>query len=159
MNLKGELIGINTAIASPSKSSAGIGFAIPTNMARPIMEALIKDGKFSRGYLGVGIVTLTPAILKEHKLGAKEGVVVGSIQPGGPASNTGLQMGDVVVAIAGRAVKTDQELRTTIAANKPGTVVELEVAHQDGRHANLKVKLGELPETTRTPVSRHFTTP
>ena len=62
-------------------------------------------------------------------------------------------------AIAGRAVKTDQELRTTIAANKPGTVVELEVAHQDGRHANLKVKLGELPENTRTPVSRHFTTP
>ena len=155
VNLKGELIGINTAIASPSKSSAGIGFAIPTNMARPIMEALIKDGKFSRGYLGVGIVTLTPAILKEHKLGAKEGVVVGSIQPGGPASNTGMQMGDVVVAIAGKAVKTDQELRTTIAANKPGTVIELEVAHQDGHHANLKVKLGELPENTRTPVSRH----
>ena len=70
VNLKGELIGINTAIASRSGGYQGIGFAIPTNMARPIMEALVRDGKISRGYLGVNITTVTPAILKEHKLGS-----------------------------------------------------------------------------------------
>ncbi len=153
VNLKGELVGINTAIASPSRASAGIGFAIPTNMARPIMEALIRDGKFTRGYLGVGIGTVTPAILKEHKLGASEGVVVGGIQPNGPAARTGLQMGDVVVAIDRKPVKTDHELRTMIAATKPGTVVELAIVHQDGHHATIKVKLGELPENTR--LQRH----
>jgi len=147
VNLKGELIGINTAIASPSRSSAGIGFAIPTNMARPIMEALIKDGKFTRGYLGVNIGTVTPAMLKEHKLGASQGVVVGGIQPGGPAARTGLQMGDVIVGIGGQVVKSDQELRTTVAATKPGTAIELDVVHQDGSKATVKVKLGELPES------------
>jgi serine protease Do len=150
VNLKGELIGINTAIASKSGGSQGIGFAIPTNMARPIMEALIKDGKFSRGYLGVNIGTVTPAMLKEVKLGASEGVVVGGIQPGGPAANTGLRMGDVVVGISGKPVKTDQELRTAIAASKPGTSIDLDVVHQDGKKQTVKVRLGELPEETRT---------
>jgi Do/DeqQ family serine protease len=154
VNLKGELIGINTAIASPSRSSAGIGFAIPTNMVRPIMEALIKDGKFTRGYLGVNIGTVTPAMLKQHKLGASEGVVVGGVQPGGPAARTGLQMGDVIVALGGKPVKTDQELRTTVAATRPGTTIDLDVVHQDGKHAAVKVKLGELPDNTRTD-SRH----
>jgi Do/DeqQ family serine protease len=151
VNLKGELIGINTAIASRTGGSQGIGFAIPTNMARPIMEALIRDGKFSRGYLGVNIGTVTPAMLKEVKLGAKEGVVVGGIQPNGPAANTGLRMGDVVVGIAGKAVKTDQELRTAIAATKPGTSVDLDVVRQDGKRSTVKVKLGELPDETRSP--------
>ncbi|HET9987747.1 MAG TPA: trypsin-like peptidase domain-containing protein, partial [Kofleriaceae bacterium] len=148
VNLKGELVGINTAIASRSGGSQGIGFAIPTNMVRPIMEALIKDGKFTRGYLGVNIGTVTPEVLKEHKLGASEGVVVGGIQPGGPAARTGLEMGDVVTAVGGKNVKTDSELRTRIAETKPGTVVDLAVVHQDGRKAVVKVKLGELPEET-----------
>lgn len=151
VNLRGELVGINTAIASKSGGSQGIGFAIPTNMARPIMEALIRDGKYVRGYLGIGIGTVTPAILKEHKLGASEGVVVGSIQPDGPAARTGLQMGDVITAISGTKVKTDQELRTKIAEGKPGTQVDLEVVHQNGQHANVKVKLGELPDDTMRP--------
>jgi len=148
VNLKGELVGINTAIASRSGGSQGIGFAIPANMVRPIMEALIKDGKFTRGYLGVNIGTVTPEVLKEHKLGASEGVVVGGIQPGGPAARTGLEMGDVVTAVGGKDVKTDTELRTRIAETKPGTVVDLAVVHQDGRKVTVKVKLGELPEET-----------
>ena len=70
VNLKGELVGINTAIASRTGGSQGVGFAIPTSMARPIMETLVRDGKISRGYLGVSIATVTPALLKEQKLGA-----------------------------------------------------------------------------------------
>ena len=146
VNLKGELVGINTAIASRSGGSQGIGFAIPTNMARPIMEALVKDGKISRGYLGVNIATVTSDILKEHKLGAQQGVLVAAIQPRGPAAGTGLAEGDVIVGMAGKPMKTDNELRYAIAAQKPGTTVELDVVHQDGRRATIKAKLGELPE-------------
>jgi serine protease Do len=149
VNLKGELVGINTAIISRSGGSQGVGFAIPTNMARPIMETLIRDGKVSRGYLGVNIATVTPAILAEHKLGANEGVVIAGIQPNGPAARTGLAEGDVVVALAGKPVKSDVEMRTAIAAAKPGTMVELQVVHQDGRKATVKAKLGELPEQPR----------
>jgi len=149
VNLKGELVGINTAIASQSGGSQGIGFAIPTNMARPIMEMLIKDGKVSRGYLGVNIATVTPSILAEHKLGANSGVVIAGIAPNGPAAKTGLAEGDVVVALAGKTIKTDLELRTTIAAMKPGSTVELDVVHQDGKKATIKAKLGELPEQPR----------
>ncbi|HEY1551623.1 MAG TPA: trypsin-like peptidase domain-containing protein [Kofleriaceae bacterium] len=149
VNLKGELVGINTAIASRSGGSQGIGFAIPTNMARPIMETLVKDGKISRGYLGVNIATVTPALLKEHKLGAQSGVVVAGIEPNGPAARTGLADGDVIVALGGKPVKTDNELRYAIAAQKPGATVELDVVHQDGQRATVKAKLGELPERSR----------
>ncbi len=146
VNLKGELVGINTAIASRSGGYQGIGFAIPTNMARPIMETLVRDGKISRGYLGVNITTVTPALLKEHKLGAPEGVLVAGIQPNGPAARTGLVDGDVIVAVGGQPVKTDVELRKAIAAARPGTTIDLEVFHQDAHKAIIKAKLGELPE-------------
>jgi serine protease Do len=149
VNLKGELVGINTAIASRSGGSQGIGFAIPTNMARPIMEALVKDGKISRGYLGVGIATVTPELLKQHKLGSEQGVVVTGVEPRGPAARTGLAEGDVIVGMAGKQVKTDDELRYAIAAQKPGMTVELDVVHQDGQRATIKAKLGELPDRAR----------
>src|SRR5277367_2437850 len=84
VNLRGELVGINTAIASRSGGYAGIGFAIPTNMARPIMEQLIKDGKVSRGYLGVGIGTVTPLAAKEHDLAVQHGAYIGAVAPDGP---------------------------------------------------------------------------
>src|SRR5262245_59273343 len=106
VNLKGGLVGINTAIASKSGGYAGIGFAIPTNMARPIMEQLIKDGKVSRGYLGVTIATVTPAIAKENNLSAQRGAYIGSIDPAGPAAQSGLAEGDVVVGLNGTEIKT-----------------------------------------------------
>jgi Do/DeqQ family serine protease len=145
VNLKGELIGINTAIASKSGGYAGIGFAIPTNMARPIMEMLIKDGKVSRGYLGVSIGTLTPAIAKDNKLPVQRGVLVAAVDPDGPGARAGLQQGDVVVGLNGSEVKSDSVLRNTIAMIKPGTTIELEVVHKAGNKATIKPKLGELP--------------
>lgn len=149
VNLKGELVGINTAIASRSGGSQGIGFAIPTHMARPIMDELIRDGKVARGYLGVNIATVTPALLKEHKLGATTGVVITAVAPDGPAARTDLGEGDVVVAVAGKAIKTHFDLRTAIAAAKPGSTIALDVVHPDGKKATVKAKLGELPEQRR----------
>jgi serine protease Do len=145
VNLKGELIGINTAIASKSGGYAGIGFAIPTNMARPIMDMLIKDGKVSRGYLGVSIGTLTPSLAKDQKLPVQHGVLVAGVDPDGPGARAGLAEGDVVVALNGVEIKTDSVLRNTIAMIKPGTTVDLEVVHRTGNKATLKPKLGELP--------------
>jgi Do/DeqQ family serine protease len=151
VNLKGELVGINTAIASKSGGYAGIGFAIPTNMARPIMDQLVKDGKVSRGYLGIVIGTVTPAIAKEQNLQAQRGALVVDVDPEGPAAKSGLASGDVVVALDGGEVKTGDVLRNTIAMIKPGTTVELQVIRKNGSKAPIKAKLGELPsdETLR----------
>jgi Do/DeqQ family serine protease len=145
VNLKGELVGINTAIASKSGGYAGIGFAIPTNMARPIMEMLIKDGKVSRGYLGVRMGTLTPVIAKEYNLTVQRGALIASVDPKGPASRIGLGEGDVVVALNGTEIRTGDVLRNTIAMIKPGTTVELQVVHKNGTKGTIKAKLGELP--------------
>ncbi len=151
VNLKGELVGINTAIASKSGGYAGIGFAIPTNMARPIMEQLIRDGKVSRGYLGVSIGTITPMLAKEHNLPAQHGALVASIDPSGPAARSGLAEGDVVVALNGVEIKTSDVLRNTIAMIKPGTTVDLQIVRKNGSKGAIKAKLGELPADNLVP--------
>ena len=145
VNLKGELVGINTAIASRSGGSQGIGFAIPTNMARPIMEMIVKDGKVHRGYLGVNIGTVNAKVAQELKLGTTTGVVIGGVQNDGPAARY-LTKYDVVTAINGTPVRDDDVLRTQIALTAPGSTVDLDVVHQDGSRSKVKVRLGELPE-------------
>jgi Do/DeqQ family serine protease len=149
VNLRGELVGINTAIASKSGGYAGIGFAIPTNMAKPIMEMLVRDGKVVRGYLGVNIVTVTQALASEHKLGASRGAAVASVQDGSPAHKAGLHEYDVITAINGTEIRTSDVLRNTIAMIKPGTTVDLVVYPKNGQRKIVKAKLGELPETPR----------
>jgi serine protease Do len=151
VNLKGELVGINTAIASKSGGYAGIGFAIPTNMARPIMDQLVKDGKVSRGYLGVSIGTVTPLLVKERNLPVQHGALVSAVDPNGPAGRSGLVEGDVVVALNGTEIKTHDVLRNTIAMIKPGTTVDLQVVHKNGSKGAIKTKLGELPADNRVP--------
>jgi len=154
VNLKGELIGINTAIASKSGGYAGIGFAIPTNMARPIMEQLISTGKVSRGYLGVSIQTATPQSAKDNKLQAQHGAYVNAVDPAGPGAKGGLLEGDIVTGLNGVEIKTSDVLRNSIAMIKPGTTVELQVIHKDGSKATIKPKLGELPADNIVPAKR-----
>jgi Do/DeqQ family serine protease len=147
VNLKGELVGINTAIASRSGGYAGIGFAIPTSMARPIMDMLIKDGRVSRGYLGVNIGTATPQLARQERLGTQHGALVAGVDPSGPAARAGLAEGDVVVALNGVEIRTGYVLRNAIAMTRPGTTVDLAVIHRGGGKATLKARLGELPAT------------
>jgi serine protease Do len=150
VNLKGELVGINTAIASRSGGSVGVGFAIPSNMARPIMEQLLRFGKVTRGYLGVEIVTDNPQLATKEKLGAQHGVAVGRIDPDGPAGKAKLREGDVITGMNGQSIQRSEVLRNTIAMTKPGTTVALDVVHRDGSKDQLKVKLGALPDETQT---------
>ncbi len=149
VNLRGELVGINTAIASKTGGYAGIGFAIPTTMVKPIMEMLVRDGKVVRGYLGVSLITVTTQIASQYKLGATRGAAVAGVQGNSPASKAGLVEGDVITAVNGTDVKSSDVLRNTIAMIKPGTVVELAVYDKSAQKKLVKAKLGELPETSQ----------
>jgi Do/DeqQ family serine protease len=149
VNLRGELVGINTAIASKSGGYAGIGFAIPSNMAKPIMDMLVKDGKVVRGYLGVNIQTVTPALAQEHKLAATRGVYIGGVEPNGPAAKAGLSEGDIIVGFNGVEMKNGDVLRNTIAMMRPGTTVDLEVVRNKAGKKVVKARLGDLEEALK----------
>ena len=143
INMRGELIGINTAIASQTGSYAGIGFAIPTNMARPVMDSLISKGKMVRGYMGVSIQEVTPDLADSLKLGADHGVLIGGVVKGGPAAKAGLKSGDVVVRIDDQPTNRVAELRNLVAASY-GPKVKVEYL-RDGKRGSATVALTELP--------------
>ena len=147
INLRGELVGINTAILSRTGGYQGIGFAIPVGMARPIMDSLIARGKVIRGYLGVSIQDVTRELSSAIGLGAERGVLIASVVDGGPAARGGLRSGDVVVRINNRAVEKAAHLRNAVAAAKVGKPVPVEIV-RDGKHQTLSVVLGEAPSDT-----------
>jgi Do/DeqQ family serine protease len=141
-----ELIGINSQILSPSGGSIGIGFAIPSNMARTITDTLVKTGKVRRGQLGVVVVRTNSDRARE--LGVKEtkGVVVSQVQLGGAAERAGLKKGDVITSFNGVEVADPNVFRNQVASTAPGTEVSLTIL-RDGREQRVGVKLGELIPT------------
>jgi len=153
VNMKGELVGINTAILSKTGGYQGIGFAIPTNMAKPIMEMLVKDGKVSRGYLGVSTATLNQAIAADQKLAVNRGVLVAGVEENSPASLAGLVQGDVVVAMNGQDMKDAGVFRNAIAMSRPGTVVNLDVVRSRGK-TMIRAKLGERTDAHQVNLKR-----
>ncbi len=146
VNLKGELVGINTAILSRTGGYQGIGFAIPTNMARPIMDALIKDGRVSRGWLGVTLAPLDADAAARARLGAARGVLVAQVGDDTPAARAGFTPGDVILAIDGAEVRDVGRLRNAVAIKGAGQTATFDV-HRDGKVKQVKVRLGALPET------------
>jgi len=146
VNARGELIGINTAIFSGSGGNLGIGFAIPVNMARGIMEQILKTGKVSRGYLGIIIQDVTPDLAKAFKLPSSDGVLIGDVSPDSPGAKAGLQKGDVVVAVNGQPVADAQDLRLRVSQMAPGTTVRLDMI-RDAQKRQLTATLVEYPET------------
>jgi len=145
VNDRGELVGINTAILSHgSGGNEGIGFAIPINLARNVMGQIIDHGKVTRGYLGVVIQPITPAMLKALNLDKLQGALVGDVSTKGPAKDAGVQRGDVILAINGNTVADSNELRNTISMMQPGQTVKLTI-NRNGSTKDIDVKLGELP--------------
>jgi len=144
VNINGELIGINTAIASRTGGFQGVGFAVPSNMARKVMQSLIEYGKVTRGWLGVTIQDVNESIAKGMDLETKDGVLIGSVLNDSPADKAGLKTGDVIVALNGKRVKNTVELRNNIAGTAPGTSVRLTLV-REGREKTVRVKLGQLP--------------
>jgi Do/DeqQ family serine protease len=147
INTRGELVGINSQILSPSGGNIGIGFAIPSNMARNVSDQLIKTGKVRRGQLGVAIEPVTPELAS--KLGMQEvrGVMVGAVSPNSPAAKAGIREGDVILAFNGTPVTDGNTLRNQVASTAPGTAVKVTVM-RDGREQEIEVALGEYQPPT-----------
>jgi len=125
VNLRGELIGINTAILSRSGGNIGIGFAIPVNMARSVMEQLIRYGSVKRGQLGVSMYTVTPDIAHSLGLPSAVGALVSQVVEGSPADHAGIRTGDVITSVNSQPVKSNSELRNTIGLLRVGDKVEI----------------------------------
>jgi serine protease Do len=148
VNMRGELVGINTAILSKTGGSQGIGLAIPTMMARPIMESLLEHGRVRRGWLGVVIQDLRKELAEVMKLPVRRGVLVADVQEGSPAAAAGLRRGDVIVALDGQAVASVARLRNTIANKGPGVEARIKL-YRDGKPLDLGLTLAELPDGRR----------
>lgn len=133
VNLRGELVGINTAILAPSGGNIGIGFAIPSNMVAKIEESLLKHGKVRRGLLGVTIQDLTPELAQAFNLDVRRGAVITKVQPQSPAAKAGLTAGDLVLSVNGRPVRSSSDLRNFIGLLEIGDKVTLEVIHAGRR--------------------------
>lgn len=146
VSLRGEVIGINTAIISASGQSAGVGLAIPIDMAKRVLRDLIKSGHVTRGFLGIGIQDISPLLAEQFKLPVAKGALVGQINKGSPAEKAGVKTGDVVVRFNGKPIEDTQNLRNLVAATDPGAKAEL-VVNRDGKEKTLTVTVGELPES------------
>lgn len=146
INARSELIGINTAIlAGQGGGNQGIGFAIPINLARNVMDAIIKHGKVVRGYLGVAIQQVTPNIAKAFNVPPNRGALISDVTPDSPAAKAGLRKGDVIEELNGEPVPGPNELKLKVATLEPGTTVKLKV-NRDGKELEVPVALSELPE-------------
>ena len=143
-DIYGRVIGVNTAIFSPSGGSVGIGFAIPADVADTVTKQLISGGKIQRGYIGATIQNFTPEMAEAQGLGAQKGAIVSDLVPGGPSSRAGLVPGDVVVGINGVSIKTSTELTREVAKARAGDSLRLDVIH-DGKRKVLEVKSGIRP--------------
>jgi serine protease Do len=149
VSTRGELIGINSQILSPSGGNIGIGFAIPSNMARNVMGQLKQGGKVHRGRLGIGIQPITSDLAKSLKLANIQGVLVNTVDPEGPAEKAGIKTGDIITAVNGARVDTSNSLRNQIAGTAPGTDVALTL-ERDGKQQQVHVRLAELAADKET---------
>ncbi len=146
INIRGEVVGMNTAIFSRSGGSMGIGFAIPVNMAKAVKDQLIKNGKVIRGWLGVIIQDIDDELAKSFDLKNSEGVLVAEVSPDSPAARGGLKQGDVILRLNGTPVNDVGELRNKIALTTPGTKVKFDIL-RNGKKKTIKVKIGEQPDS------------
>ena len=149
VDAQGRLMGINTAIYSRSGGSMGIGFAIPTSTARQVMEAILRDGKVTRGWIGVEPQALTPELAAYFDTELREGVMITGVLQNGPAARAGLRPGDVIVSVAEQPVRNVAALLAAVAALSPGKPATLEVVR---RHAPQQLQV--VPEQRKAPAPR-----
>ncbi|HEY0634403.1 MAG TPA: DegQ family serine endoprotease [Gammaproteobacteria bacterium] len=146
INLRGELVGINTAILSKSGGNVGIGFAIPVNMAKEVMTQLIEHGEVRRGVLGVQAQDLTPELASAFDLQEQRGAVVTQVTEGSPAAKAGLKAGDIITAVNGKPVRSSAEVRNIVGMLRIGQKVEMQLK-RDGKARNI-VAMVEEPKAT-----------
>ncbi len=147
VNIRGEVIGINSAITTPSGGNVGIGFAIPVNLAKSVIDDLKTKGKVTRGYLGVYLQELTDELRRGMDLGTDKGVLVSEVMDNTPASRAGLKGGDVIVEFDGNPVETVEAFRFKVAATPVGKTVSLKLM-RDGKERTVSAKIAEMPDET-----------
>jgi Do/DeqQ family serine protease len=145
IDTRGRLIGINTAIYSRSGGSMGIGFAIPVSTAKMVMDQLIKTGSVTRGWVGVEMQEITPAIAESFGLENTEGVIIAGVPRGGPADKAGVKPGDVLLEIEGKPVADPQGMLNLVASLAPGSTASMKIRRQ-GREMSVKVVVGRRPK-------------
>jgi len=150
VNTKGELIGINTAIFSKSGGYQGIGFAVPSNMARLVMNQLIEKGKVTRGWLGVTIQEITPELSQKFGLKTAKGALIGDVAKGSPAEKSGLKRGDIILEFNGKKVSDVGNLRNMVAQSKVGAEIPLTII-RSGKEYAINVTTTELPKDQTEP--------
>ena len=144
-NLSGEVIGVNTAIFSPTGGSVGIGFAIPSNLAKTVIAQLKDGGTVERGWLGVSIQNVTDGIANGVGLEKAEGAIVAGVAADGPADKAGLKIGDVILDVNGERIEEMPELPRVVAGVRPDSTAKIKV-WRDGRMRTIDVKIGRLPD-------------
>jgi len=155
VNIRGELIGINTAIFSRTGGYQGIGFAVPSNMAKAVMTQLIEKGKVIRGWIGVAIQNFTPELARKFGLDRPRGALITDIYKGGPADRAHLRRGDVIIAVNGKDVENVEHLRNTIAQTSVGTKIRLTIM-RDGKKRHISVTIAEMPENLHASVRSEY---
>ena len=144
VNLAGELVGINTAIIAPAGGNVGIGFAIPTNMARHSLDQILDHGEVKRGQLGVIIQDLTPDLAEAFNMQDRSGVLVSEVQSGSAAESAGIQPGDVIIALDNKAMRSTSQLRNAVGFRRVGEKVKIKLV-RDGKEKLITAKIGERP--------------
>jgi serine protease Do len=144
INVRGELIGINTAIISGSGGNQGVGFAVPVDLANQVMQQILQHGKVVRGWLGVVVQPVNPSIAKAFDLKESRGALIGDLTPDSPAARAGLQKGDIILELDGKPVVDSRDLSLKIGMMAPGSEVKLKV-FRNGAERELTAKLGEMP--------------
>ena len=145
VDINGNLIGINSAIYSPNGGSLGIGFAIPTSIAKKTMEQIIQHGSVTRGWIGAGVQELTPELAESFKLGSTQGVLITEVVRNSPADRAGIKAGDILIAIDGKAIDDWNTMLETVANLPPGKIVTAKLM-RNGTMAELPVKIGKRPK-------------
>jgi len=145
VDTEGRLVGINSAILTRSGGNQGIGFAVPANLCRWVMDSLVQNGRVDRGFLGVMIQNLTPDLATAFKLDRTTGALVGDVSPGSPADKAGLKSGDVITQVNGQPIGDASQLKLRVAQSAPGSKVQLDV-NRNGESKTFEVMLGNLPD-------------
>ncbi|WP_091870398.1 Do family serine endopeptidase [Massilia yuzhufengensis] len=144
VDTQGQLLGINSAIYSQTGGSVGIGFAIPVTTAKTVLESIIKHGQVVRGWIGIESQDITPELAESFGLGRSSGAIIAGVVRGGPADRAGMRPGDILVAVAGKAVANTSDMLKLIAALEPGEKVPLRILRKN-RESTLDVTVGKRP--------------
>jgi len=143
VNVRGEVVGINTFLISQSGAFSGMGFAIPTQIVRPTVEELMRDGKVTHGFIGVGITDVTPENAKFFDSKDNRGAIVTQVTPNAPGAKAGLKVGDLIASVDGHSVSDASALQVMIEQSHPGTTVKLAVV-RDGKNMEVPVTLEKM---------------